>query len=164
MDSAIRNLYSQLSPGLGFPFSVLNFARAHLVMLPMLLIIGQVPGFLCSHISFTNCHICFCPITSQVRNICSRLSVTLCSQCLQTDLCSQLGMFSQCSPTLCVLWRAFQRKALNIFGKSLSCIDFHIFSSVGRKPKASSATCHIMSSTMSKPLLYLIVFCLQIPS
>jgi len=165
-DLAIRILYNQLSPGLGFPFRVLNFVRVHLVMLPTLLIIGQVPGFLCSHISFANCHIFFCPITSQARNICSRLSVALCLQCLQTDLCSQLGMFSQCSPTLCALWRAFQRKALNVFGKSSSCIDFHIFSSGGRKPKASSATYHVMSSAMSKPLyiLYLRVLCSQIPS
>ena len=60
-DLAIRILYKQLSPGLGFPFGVLKFARAHLVMLPTLFIIGQVPGFLCSHISFANCQTCFCP-------------------------------------------------------------------------------------------------------
>ena len=46
-------------------------------------------------------------IILQEWNICSRLSVTFCLQWLQTALCSQLGMFSQYSPTLCTLWSAF---------------------------------------------------------
>ena len=118
-NSAISILYRWLSPGFGFPAFILKLARAHLVRLPMLFILGQVLGFFFSHTSLTSHHICFCPATLQESIICSRLSIELSSHWLHTDLCSQFGIFSQYSPTLCALCNIFHRNVQKVLGKSL---------------------------------------------
>ena len=157
VDLANRSLNRQLSPSFCLPLCVLKFARVHLVMLPMFLMVGQVLGFLTS--SFASCQIWLCPGTLQVSSICSRFSIVFWSQCLHINLCSQFGILSRNSPAICVLWR----KALNVLGMSLFCNDFDIFWSVGSVLKASSVAYHVISSIISRPLCIFISFAHRFP-
>ena len=104
VDSAIRILYSHLSPILGFLFHVLKFAKVHLVMLPMFFIDGHVFGLLSSQSSLASLHIRSSLVALHSSKIWSRSSVAPSSQDLQVEQCSPVGYVLPIVPNfVCVM-------------------------------------------------------------